>query len=119
MNVRKTNDNKQHVCWYTKETLRTKIAVNDLCDAMLLLQVHDLEFAQIEVQVVEGLKNGNAALKKMHQVSDISIMLFICSIVKYLLAFILCLNFVILSWLRHPGKYPKDCKNTGFWGKPS
>jgi len=35
---------------------------------VILLQVHDLEFAQIEVQVVEGLKNGNAALKKMHQV---------------------------------------------------
>jgi len=35
---------------------------------MLLVQVYDLEFAQIEVQVVEGLKNGNAALKKMHQV---------------------------------------------------
>lgn len=32
------------------------------------LQVHDLEFAQIEVQVVEGLKNGNAALKKINQV---------------------------------------------------
>ena len=35
---------------------------------LLLVQVHDLEFAQIEVQVVEGLKNGNAALKKIHQV---------------------------------------------------
>jgi len=35
---------------------------------MLLRQVHDLEFAQIEVQVVEGLKNGNAALKKMQTV---------------------------------------------------
>ena len=30
--------------------------------------MHDLEFAQIEVQVVQGLKDGNAALKKMHQV---------------------------------------------------
>lgn len=28
--------------------------------------VHDLEFAQIEVKVAEGLKNGNAALKKIH-----------------------------------------------------
>ena len=31
-------------------------------------QVHDLEFAQIELQVVEGLKTGNESLKKMHQV---------------------------------------------------
>jgi charged multivesicular body protein 6 len=33
--------------------------------------VHDLEFAQIEVQVVEGLKSGTAALKKMHQILSI------------------------------------------------
>ena len=30
--------------------------------------VQEIEFAQIEVQVVEGLKNGNDCLKKMHQV---------------------------------------------------
>jgi len=35
--------------------------------------VHDLEFAQIEVQVVEGLKNGNAALKKINQVRIVSL----------------------------------------------
>jgi len=35
---------------------------------VLLVQVHDIEFAQIEVQVVQGLKDGNAALKKMNQV---------------------------------------------------
>lgn len=31
----------------------------------------DIEFAQIEVQVMEGLKQGNDALKKMHQILDI------------------------------------------------
>lgn len=36
---------------------------------MFFVQVQDLEFAQIEVQVVEGLKTGNEALKKIHQVS--------------------------------------------------
>jgi charged multivesicular body protein 6 len=33
--------------------------------------VHDLEFAQIEVQVVQGLKSGTAALKKMNQILSI------------------------------------------------
>lgn len=33
---------------------------------------HDLEFAQIELQVLEGLKNGNEALKKVHDVLDIA-----------------------------------------------
>lgn len=33
--------------------------------------VHDLEFAQIEAQVVDGLKDGNAALKKMHEIMSI------------------------------------------------
>lgn len=32
---------------------------------------HDIEFAQIEQTVLEGLKNGNAALKKMHDALDI------------------------------------------------
>lgn len=32
---------------------------------------HDIEFAQIEMQVVEGLKNGNTALKKMHDAINI------------------------------------------------
>ena len=31
-------------------------------------KVHDLEFAQIESQVVQGLKMGNESLKKMHEV---------------------------------------------------
>ena len=31
-------------------------------------QVHDLEFAQIENEVVQGLKKGNESLKKLHQV---------------------------------------------------
>lgn len=35
---------------------------------MFSLQVQDLEFAQIEVKVLEGLKVGNDCLKKMHEV---------------------------------------------------
>jgi len=31
-------------------------------------QVHNLEFAQLEMTVVEGLKAGNEALKKLHEV---------------------------------------------------
>uniref|UniRef100_A0A1E1XID7 Protein-sorting related protein n=1 Tax=Amblyomma aureolatum TaxID=187763 RepID=A0A1E1XID7_9ACAR len=30
--------------------------------------VHDIEYAQIEIQVVEGLKVGNESLKKLHEV---------------------------------------------------
>jgi hypothetical protein len=33
------------------------------------IQVNDLEFAQVESQVVQGLKVGNESLKKLHQVS--------------------------------------------------
>lgn len=33
-------------------------------------QVQDLEFAQIERRVIEGLKVGNDCLKKMHEVGD-------------------------------------------------
>ncbi|XP_022128801.1 charged multivesicular body protein 6-A [Pieris rapae] len=32
---------------------------------------HDLEFTQIEVQVLDGLKNGNAALKNIHEMLSI------------------------------------------------
>ncbi|KPI93053.1 PREDICTED: charged multivesicular body protein 6-A [Papilio xuthus] len=32
---------------------------------------HDLEFTQIEVQVLEGLKTGNDALKKVHDILSI------------------------------------------------
>uniref|UniRef100_T1PGL9 Snf7 n=1 Tax=Musca domestica TaxID=7370 RepID=T1PGL9_MUSDO len=32
----------------------------------------DIEFAQVEMQVLEGLKQGNAALKKMHDILDIN-----------------------------------------------
>lgn len=39
-----------------------------MISAVCLFQVHDIEFAQIEAKVVEGLKSGNAALKKMHEV---------------------------------------------------
>lgn len=31
----------------------------------------DIEFAQVEIQVLDGLKQGNAALKKMHALLDI------------------------------------------------
>lgn len=33
--------------------------------------VHDLEFAQIEAQVVQGLKMGNESLKKMHEMMSL------------------------------------------------
>lgn len=33
--------------------------------------VHDLEFAQVELRVVDGLKIGNAALKKLHDLLSI------------------------------------------------
>ncbi|XP_026724850.1 charged multivesicular body protein 6-A [Trichoplusia ni] len=32
---------------------------------------HDIEFAQIEVQVLDGLKTGNDALKKIHEILNI------------------------------------------------
>lgn len=31
-------------------------------------QVHDIEFMQIEIRVIEGLKVGNECLKSMHEV---------------------------------------------------
>jgi charged multivesicular body protein 6 len=31
----------------------------------------DIEFAQVELQVLDGLKNGNAALKKVHDILSI------------------------------------------------
>lgn len=34
------------------------------------LQVQDIEFAQIEMKVIEGLKVGNDCLKKMHEVCN-------------------------------------------------
>lgn len=33
--------------------------------------VHDIEFAQIEIKIVDGLKEGNAALKKLHNILSI------------------------------------------------
>ncbi|XP_043259399.1 charged multivesicular body protein 6 [Colletes gigas] len=33
--------------------------------------VHDLEFAQVELKVVDGLKVGNTALKKLHELLSI------------------------------------------------
>ncbi|XP_043521591.1 charged multivesicular body protein 6 [Frieseomelitta varia] len=37
----------------------------------LELMVHDLEFAQVELKVVDGLKVGNAALKKLNDLLSI------------------------------------------------
>lgn len=39
--------------------------------ANLERMVQDIEFAQIEIKVIEGLKNGNECLKKMHEVMSI------------------------------------------------
>jgi len=33
--------------------------------------VHDLEFSQVEMQVLDGLRTGNEALKKVHEVLSI------------------------------------------------
>ncbi|XP_012251337.2 charged multivesicular body protein 6 [Athalia rosae] len=33
--------------------------------------VHDLEFAQVEIKVIDGLKVGNTALKKLHDILSI------------------------------------------------
>nr|CAD7202431.1 unnamed protein product [Timema douglasi] len=33
--------------------------------------VHDLEFSQVEMQVLDGLKSGNEALKKIHEVLSV------------------------------------------------
>lgn len=37
---------------------------------IFVLQVQDIEFAQIEMKVIEGLKVGNDCLKKMHEVRN-------------------------------------------------
>lgn len=37
----------------------------------LEIMVHDIEFAQIEIKIVDGLKEGNAALKKLHNILSI------------------------------------------------
>ena len=41
-------------------------------ETSFFLQVQDIEFAQIEAKVIEGLKTGNESLKKMHEVSVFS-----------------------------------------------
>uniref|UniRef100_A0A8C2GXS9 Charged multivesicular body protein 6a n=1 Tax=Cyprinus carpio TaxID=7962 RepID=A0A8C2GXS9_CYPCA len=35
------------------------------------IQVQDIEFAQIEIKIIEGLKAGNYCLKQMHEVMSI------------------------------------------------
>jgi len=70
----------------------------------MLLQVHDLEFAQIEVQVVEGLKNGNAALKKIQKVWNVCLAVVVMLYnVARLLIFVLdfLLFFVFVAYSRH------------------
>lgn len=42
----------------------------DSYSPLCLSQVQDLEFAQIERKVIDGLKVGNDCLKKMHEVGD-------------------------------------------------
>uniref|UniRef100_A0A8C5IGA9 Charged multivesicular body protein 6 n=1 Tax=Junco hyemalis TaxID=40217 RepID=A0A8C5IGA9_JUNHY len=42
-----------------------------LCPFSSPLQVQDIEFTQIEMKVIEGLKIGNECLNKMHQVMSI------------------------------------------------
>ena len=37
----------------------------------ITLQVHDIEFTQVEIQVVEGLKGGNEALEALHQIMSL------------------------------------------------
>lgn len=44
---------------------------------ILLLQVQDIEFAQIEMKVIEGLKVGNDCLKKMHEVHNEKFIIFL------------------------------------------
>jgi len=40
----------------------------ELANRFSLSQVQDMEFAQIEIKVIQGLKVGNECLKKMHEV---------------------------------------------------
>lgn len=40
----------------------------DLSNTNMSHQVQDIEFMQIEITVVEGLKAGNDCLKSMHEV---------------------------------------------------
>ena len=53
---------------YTHFSVKVPVSASVLLLLPSHFQVHDLEFAQIELQVVEGLKTGNESLKKMHQV---------------------------------------------------
>uniref|UniRef100_A0A663M5T5 Charged multivesicular body protein 6 n=2 Tax=Neognathae TaxID=8825 RepID=A0A663M5T5_ATHCN len=43
----------------------------DVSPFSFLFQVQDIEFTQIEMKVIEGLKIGNECLNKMHQVMSI------------------------------------------------
>lgn len=44
--------------------------------ANICQQVQDIEFMQIEMQVIEGLKVGNDCLKSMHEVDVLLCLLF-------------------------------------------
>lgn len=52
---------------YQEQLLQNTDAQLEHLDRM----VHDIEFAQIEMQVLQGLKNGNTALKKMNDLFSI------------------------------------------------
>ncbi|XP_013119179.1 charged multivesicular body protein 6-A [Stomoxys calcitrans] len=54
-----------------KKYQETMLANTDKQLENLEKMASDIEFAQVEVQVIEGLKQGNAALKKMHAILNI------------------------------------------------
>ncbi len=59
--------------WFMKITFKT----------IFLLQVQDIEFSQIEMKVIEGLKVGNDCLKKMHEVHDEKCIIFLFMLSTY------------------------------------
>lgn len=54
--------------------------------ANICQQVQDIEFMQIEMQVIEGLKVGNDCLKSMHEVDVLLCLLF------FFYSYLLCLE---------------------------
>lgn len=57
-----------------------------------VLQVQDIEFAQIEMKVIEGLKVGNDCLKKMHEVTIRRKTLLVANTSKHCLCMYACMN---------------------------
>ncbi|KAE9414274.1 hypothetical protein Angca_002531, partial [Angiostrongylus cantonensis] len=57
---------------YQENTIEQTLRQLDNIDRMAIpFQVHDLEFSDIQQRVVEGLREGNEALKKMNAIFDI------------------------------------------------